>query len=523
MSSRHHDKAEEDARRPLFVEDPWKILSRSVPLQQRSRACTHSSQSWSSADDADDDSVSLEAENQHNSYPMYRRVQSFPRVGSFSGPPRRPSRSTSLERKGQQELTPPPASKKNTVKSGRSSSIPSALHQPSPDENDESEEEFDRNKFLQLLFGTCSSESDDMGGSAANNLEDKDHRGSTCASRSDSFSFVKLRPRQSWGSAPPTLAGRRRYSCSSSTEKVAAISTDLATRQQSLPLAVFRPTQQVRNRRRRSLIQDMLTPDSETSSRSVRLPPRLPSRTGSDRSNTSNNCADPIPAILVLCNSALAVSSRSSISMSSSQRSTCEEAPKRPRRSLSPIFGESLRSLLQQQEEDDANKGEEPILRVVEGAPKKAKAPQSDTATTAITTAAVASSKVAPPTVRSLPRRRNTPVRAKTFSCITSNVVKETATEKVDRALLEMMLLGVSPACSQELMSNFKSCISLLAHNLHVGRDVTGVPIPELLLANDRKDSLWTATAWPAPRRTRVPLGRSKTFTSYQTVIAVPC
>ena len=99
--------------------------------------------------------------------------------------------------------------------------------------------------------------------------------------------------------------------------------------QKSLPAVVFRP-RPVR-RRRRSRIQDML--DSENGS-SLATPPRLPHRTGSDCSNSSAaGQSGRVPGVLMLCPS------------TPGSKSSATDAPRRPRRSLSPLCGSTIQAL----------------------------------------------------------------------------------------------------------------------------------------------------------------------------------
>ncbi|CAB9513349.1 expressed unknown protein [Seminavis robusta] len=540
----------------MLVEDPLDILKKpSSPFRHsRRRMCATSSRSLSSADDNDSISAVRQEQQQqqqqdhrnHNSFPGLRRVGTFPLVGSSSsvhnnttggsssGPPRRPSRSTSLER-SQHNCD-------DTTSCGSSYHHRHLRQEESSDDDDE----YDRDKFRQLLMGKCDCASTVSGSSSFKAMRASIHS-AAATTEDEEFDLVSrkkeqgLKPRKSWGSAPPKFPSRM----DSDTEKPAAAAvattpnTQLGTRRPSLPLSVYRASLQgQRRRRRRSKIQDMLNPDSETSSKSVRLPPKLPSRTESDLSTDASKAS--IPAVLVLCNSALAATTQksSAASVSSSQKSTCE-APKRPRRSLSPIFGESLRSLIQQQQDDDndmmmttnepppvsSNTTQQPAMMKTTAttctmesmavgilARKVRATPRSSTTTaTTATTASLA--------LPSIPRRkRNLPMRAKTFSFSTKSPCSSSPTTEVAFPTL--------PPSSSRCPPN--SCLALLSHNLTAGRNMEGIAIASLYsgeLSGDSLESLWTATTWPKPKRKKVAPGRSRTFnTSYQpTAIASRC
>jgi len=196
-------------------------------------------------------------------------------------------------------------------------------------------DEYDHQKFFELLMG----------------------------SNNDSQTFCldppDLRPRKSSQSAPPKIPHRTGSDGEDEATAVEAamIPKTAVHRQKSMPMEVFRPRSIHRRRnRRRSKIQDMLHPDSEGSSKSIRLPPRMPSRTGSDsekfrqtRTLVSQIREPSVPVVVV------SKQDDTTTKVLAAVASPKTDAPKRPRRSLSPEDGQSMRSVfkLNLQEIDD--------------------------------------------------------------------------------------------------------------------------------------------------------------------------
>lgn len=282
------------------------VTDHAISTMRRGTNHTSCSHSLSSADDStSDDGSSVE-------FPVLRKAGSFPMVKAAVVPPRRPSRSSSLEREME----------------------------------DSEEDEIDRQKFLQLLLGEEVVEEATTASSAAESQSNTKH---TNANANANENRPKMKHNKSSSSAPPKFPSRvgsdneqGNSPKAPSTPAVGRINRDATGRQRlSLPSAAFRPlVRPVRRRRRhKSFIQEMLSPGSEGSSKSLRLPPKLPSRSESERSLDGSSHAIPSS---VFCSSA---ASTASISQKSTNTASTD-APKRPRRSLSPIDGESIRSLL---------------------------------------------------------------------------------------------------------------------------------------------------------------------------------
>lgn len=393
-----------------IVTDAMVITRANINMNMNLTAC---SRSISSAGNVSGDDESVE-------FPVLRRVGSFPVTKTTTKvapctPPRRPIRSSSLE---------------GELMVGLDLDL---------DEDDE----IDHQKFRRLLLGAETYDDDD-----ANSSEQVEE--STTSDGVMGPAMLKLLPRKSSCSAPPKLPSRVGSDSERNTPRITTSGSMVIGRinrdargkrhhRKSLPSSVFRPLQPIRRRRQRSFIQEMLTPDSESSAKSLRLPPKLPSRSESEKSmDGSTRCA--IPAS-VFCSS----SSFGAETASSSQRSTAStDAPKRPRRSLSPIDGESLRSLLDPLHPDN----------------------------TAITEGEL-NQKIEDSSI--MRRKRKVPVRAKTFSDY------EYHNHSNDK-------------------SN-ESCIALLSKNFDLGKDFSASPLAKLGLAT--------------PSRTRVPPGRSRTFSFF--------
>lgn len=242
-----------------------------------------------------------------------RRAGSFP----MTAPPKRPSRSSSLE--GQMNL-------------------------------DSDGDEIDHQKFRQLLLGKQDADflsNDELLVANANeDLEVSESNGLTL-----SPGFLKLHPRKSSCSAPPKIPHRASSINERATPRPTTSSNAFGrihrdgsggpqSGRKSLPSSVFRQTLRPdRRRRQRSFIQEMLDPDSEGCPKSLRLPPKLPSRSESEKSIDGS--------LRTLPTSGFGSAASAAESASTSQRSTAStDAPKRPRRSLSPIDAESIRSIL---------------------------------------------------------------------------------------------------------------------------------------------------------------------------------
>jgi hypothetical protein len=351
------------------------------------------------------------------SAPSIRRVVSEP---GPCAPPRRPSRSSSLERQ-------------DTEKFGVAAST--------LDDTDNGDE-YDRERFLQLLLGE-------------NGIQENNYN--------SILPMLELQPQVSSYSEPPIITRSFRGADKKKESGFGSTRTG-----ESLPTTCFRP-RPIRRRRRAIRRTSTLTPP--------RLPSRALSESESDDSDSTNtpsaNEAADFPGMvpqLVYCKE---VDAALPLDCSPCPEKCLSEAPKRPRRSLSPApnVQDLVDELFDHKKAIDSTKD---IL---------ASFPNDGTSVAAGPTIAVSDDASAKETkTTGSCRKRNLPVRAKTFSFYNVPHKEKMATFNTD-------------------------CISLLAVKLQVGRDLKGNPI----------EKTNQAAARPAPRRGKVLPGRSKTFSFYQT------
>ena len=409
-------------------------------------------------------------EEEHYFFPPLQRAESFP-LSSHSAPPRRPSRSGSFE------------SKEIVSSSRRAKFLSKAVSSAKED----SEDEIDHQQFRRLLLGRGLSSSS----------RDNDGNDSDDSRPMSDVLLPSLRYQKSASSAPPKLPSRIGSDSEDATNqdihvsRIRRTTTAPCGRQKSLPMAVFRP-QPVR-RRRRSRIQDMI--DSENVS-SLATPPRLPSRTGSDRSNNSmTGKGDSMPGVLMLCPS------------TPGSKSTDTPA-RRPRRSLSPMCSSAIHSLFNNattMDDEDSLEVEvdievadllEPVVdNLPEGGPESPVLMQKDPSPV---TEAKRNSQVR--------KNRKVPRRAKTFSF---------HTKKTQLLQAEPLLVATPPIRNT-------SCVSLLSTSMMSTGEDTGTvksledPPPSIADLHASMESILSSKTWPRPRRTRVAPGRSRTFSFYQ-------
>lgn len=416
------------------------------------------------------DHEEVEEEEELYFFPALQRAESFP-LSCHSAPPRRPSRSGSFE-------------SKDIVSS--SSRRAQFLSKAVSSAKEDSEDEIDHRKFRRLLLGR---------GLSSSSRDGDDGNDSDDSRPMNDILLTSLRYQKSASSAPPKLPNRTGSDSEDATQhkQVRRTTTAPCGRQKSLPMAVFRP-QPVR-RRRRSRMQDMI--DSENGS-SMATPPRLPSRTGSDRSNSSMTGKSDIamPGVLMLCPS------------TPGSKSSTTDAPRRPRRSLSPMCSSTIHSLFNNatmMDDADSLEGDKD-LEIVDMVPVMDNLPEGEPETPVLlqkdpspVTAAKGHSQVR--------KIRKLPGRAKTFSFHTKKI----------QLLEDEPVLLVTKAPTRNT-----SCVSLLSTGMMSKGDENTVKSledqapPSIADLQTSMESIFSSQTWPIPRRTRVTPGRSRTFSFYQ-------